>query len=85
MTHTTIRTFAMTWIGLASLLLLGGSLPQLAHANPLGNAVVASPCGEAEFNAALNTVQSSGGGTITFACGTPSFPSPPSRTSAAMW
>ena len=74
MTQTNIRTYAMTWIGLAALLLLGGSFPQLAHANPLGNAVVAAPCGEAEFNTALNTVQSSGGGTVTFACGTATIP-----------
>ncbi len=36
-----------------------------------GNAVVAAPCGEAEFDAALATAQTNGGGTITFNCGGP--------------
>jgi predicted outer membrane repeat protein len=69
-----VRTIAMTWFAMMLFLNLGGSLPRSAHANTLGNAVVAAPCGEAEFIAALNAVQSSGGGTITFACGNASIP-----------
>lgn len=41
------------------------------RAAPAADAVVNAPCTEAAFNAALNSVQSSGGGTITFACGGP--------------
>ncbi|MBE2238007.1 MAG: hypothetical protein IAE81_09475, partial [Caldilineaceae bacterium] len=74
MSQTEVRTIAMTWLAMILFLNLGGSLPRSAHASPLGNAVVAAPCGEAEFIAALNTVQSSGGGTITFACGIASIP-----------
>jgi predicted outer membrane repeat protein len=37
----------------------------------LADAVVGSPCTQAEFDAALDSVQGSGGGTITFACGGP--------------
>ena len=33
------------------------------------DAVVGGACTETEFNTALNTVQSTGGGTITFNCG----------------
>ncbi len=52
------------------LLLILGSLPPLAEALPTADAVVSAPCGEAEFNAALAAVQSGGGGTLTFSCGT---------------
>jgi hypothetical protein len=48
-----VRTIAMTWLAMMLFLNLGGSLPRSAHANTLGNAVVAAPCGEAEFIAAL--------------------------------
>ena len=34
MTQTNTRTFASLWIALATLLILGGSLPRLAHATP---------------------------------------------------
>ena len=34
MTYTTIRTFAMTWIALATLLLLSGSLPEWPTPTP---------------------------------------------------
>jgi hypothetical protein len=37
------------------------------------NAVVGGACGEAEYNTALSSVQSSGGGTITFNCGSAPF------------
>ena len=37
------------------------------------DAIVGGACEEAEFNAALNAVQSSGGGTITFDCGAVPF------------
>lgn len=33
------------------------------------NAVVSSPCGEAQFNTAFNTVNAGSGGTLTFNCG----------------
>jgi hypothetical protein len=35
------------------------------------NAVVAAPCGEAEFDAALAKAFLNAGGTITFSCGGP--------------
>ena len=37
------------------------------------NAVVGGACGEAEFEAALTTIQSGGGGTMTFNCGNSPF------------
>jgi hypothetical protein len=40
---------------------------------PEGNAVVGGACNEAAFNTALNTVQTTGGGTITFNCGAAPF------------
>lgn len=40
--------------------------PQVAAAD---DAIVSGACTETEFDAALATVQSSGGGTLTFACG----------------
>jgi hypothetical protein len=41
------------------------------RAAPSADAVVNAPCTEAAFDNALNTVQGSGSGTITFACGGP--------------
>ena len=69
-----VRSLSLHWIALMTVIILGGSLFRSAYATPQGNAVVASPCGEVEFIAALNTVQNSGGGAITFACGTASIP-----------
>ncbi|MDQ1300367.1 MAG: hypothetical protein QG637_284, partial [Chloroflexota bacterium] len=59
-------------VGLA----LAGGLPAVAQvrqpagrlAAPAGDAVVGLPCAEAEFDAALNAVIQTGGGTITFDC-----------------
>jgi hypothetical protein len=47
--------------------------PLAAGAQPAAasNAEVQSPCGEAEFDDALATVQNCGGGAITFNCGGP--------------
>src|SRR5512143_2404711 len=51
-------------------LFIGGASHSLAA--PTTDAAVQPPCGEAEFDAALMTVQSSAsGGTITFQCGSP--------------
>jgi predicted outer membrane repeat protein len=50
------------------------SLPRRVRAAPGGNAVVNAPCGEAEFNVALETVVNSGGGVITFNCGAVTIP-----------
>ena len=57
---------------LAAVLVLGTMLSVAAPARA-ADAVVAGLCGEAEFNAALTAVQASGGGTITFSCGTAPF------------
>jgi hypothetical protein len=47
-----VRSHPLHWIALVIVIILGGSLSRSAYATPLGNAVVASPCGEAEFNRA---------------------------------
>ncbi len=48
-----VRSHPLHWITLVTVIVLGGSLLfRSAYATPLGNAVVASPCGEAEFNRA---------------------------------
>ncbi len=67
-----LRTTFMFLIALLPALTLGGSLAQRAVA--AAEALVSPPCGEAQFNAALNTVQVGGGGTVTFNCGTATIP-----------
>ncbi len=60
------------WRLLMAIGLLAGLVPLLPVGVAVaGNAVVAAPCGEAEFDAALATAQTGGGGTITFNCGGP--------------
>lgn len=56
----------MRWVLAAAVLL--GALALRPGAVGATDAVVSAPCGEAEFDAALAVVQSSGGGTITFDC-----------------
>jgi hypothetical protein len=58
--------------GAILLALLISPVPPLVQAAPTADAVVGPPCGEAQFDAALATVQSTvAGGTITFQCGGP--------------
>ena len=67
------RRRILIWIAIVSLpagLIGSGARPALAA--PVTDAVVGPPCGEAQLDAALATLQSSlSGGTITFQCGGP--------------
>ena len=63
------RLASIVLVGLLAALIVAG-LPQPARALPASDAVVGPPCDETGFNAALEFVQHSGGGTITFDCGT---------------
>ena len=58
--------FLLPWLVLILFPLAAGTQPAAAS-----NAVVQSPCGEAEFDTALAAVQNSGGGTVTFSCTVP--------------
>ncbi len=76
-THPSVTTLTVLIFLFAVGLALAGGLPAVAQvrqtagrlAAPAGDAVMGLPCTEAEFDAALNTVIQTGGGTITFACG----------------
>ena len=58
------------WLMVAGL--LAGLAPLLPVAVTVAdNAVVAAPCAESDFDTALATAQTNGGGTITFNCGGP--------------
>ncbi|MFN8597908.1 MAG: choice-of-anchor Q domain-containing protein [Anaerolineae bacterium] len=68
--HTKIVCVGITLLLSMLTLLIGGASHSLAA--PTSDAVVQPPCGEAEFDAALMTVQASAsGGTITFHCANP--------------
>lgn len=68
----TIRWLIGLSLSAAALLgLAHGLRARSAVAAPSANAVVGPPCGEMQFDAAWNSVQSSGGGTIAFNCGGP--------------
>jgi predicted outer membrane repeat protein len=69
MKETYMKKSLIVWLVLFTLLetLLPDSLAKAANA-VVGNGTAGS-CTEAAFNSALTTVQSSGGGTITFNCG----------------
>ena len=60
------------WRWLMVVGLLAGLAPLLPVAVTVAdNAVVAAPCDPSDFDAAMDTVQMNGGGTITFDCGVP--------------
>ena len=59
------------WRWLMTLGLLAGLAPLLPVAVVAADDVVVRVCDELSFNAALASVQGSGGGTITFDCGGP--------------
>ena len=60
------------WRWLMVVGLLAGLAPLLPVAVTVAdNAVVAAPCAEGDFDTALATAQTNGGGTITFNCGGP--------------
>ena len=67
--YTIYRLIGLSLCAAALLGLVWGLGAQRAAASPTANAVVGPPCGEPQFDAALNSVQTSGGGTITFNCG----------------
>jgi hypothetical protein len=64
--------FAQRFVAIAALcaIWLSGHMPaaQVAWAETEANAVVQPPCNEAAFDTALASVQTSGGGTLTFNC-----------------
>ena len=70
------------WRLLAIIVMMAGLLPLVPVGTVVANDAVVSVCDEAHFDAALVTVQSTGGGTITFSCtGTITFTSQKTITS----
>jgi predicted outer membrane repeat protein len=66
--HQIVQAWFTLMLGVPALSISPAARQSMAA--PAADAVVQPPCGEAEFDAALATVQSSGGGgTITFQCG----------------